>query len=220
MEIQGKYHYYPGIPICHSLVGRLYFYFFAFLTLTACFASLSSAYYSGILCNLTIFASHPDVSRHTQERMNNSRERVQEGGGRTLRKRKIEGSRSKARGTEAEEGPATSDPPGNHERPEAEKGVRDSDRDPPGRNTCVLVALPPAQPPASPTGPDRLRINSSRERIELDRISKHVFRSWIKIYTGSECNVRSVTVKSKSEETNYWKLINEEISSRLRPEWV
>jgi len=105
--------------ICHYLARRLYFYIVAFLKLIACFASLSSTYYSGILCNLTIFASHPDVSRHAQERMNNSRERVQEGGGRTLRKRKIEGSRSKAWGTEAEEGPATSDPPGNHERPEA-----------------------------------------------------------------------------------------------------
>jgi len=116
--------------------------------------SLSSAYYSALLCNLTIFASRLDVSRHAQERMNNSRERVQEGGGRTLRKRKIEGSRSKARGTEAEEGLATSDPPGNHEGPEAEKGARDSDRDPPGRNTCTLVALPPAQPAAGPTGCD------------------------------------------------------------------
>lgn len=65
---------------------------------------------------------------------------------------------------EAKEGPATYDPPGNHEVPKgrtAEKEARESDRDPPGRNICTaIMPLSAQQPSTDPTDSDQLRINS------------------------------------------------------------
>lgn len=71
-------------------------------------------------------------------------------------------------GTEAEEGPATSDPLGNREEPEgqreAEKGTRESDRDPPGPKYLYAGYTAAGVTTGGPNGPtDRELIRREKQ---------------------------------------------------------